>query len=118
MTDRYTRRRDRIESEVREVHARRNDAWRSRDGATYLSFYAEDATIFLAQRLHTRDRMVERVTTMLAAGGGAMAMDAGPPDDILLGPGGDVAVTTSTWTQRLRNADGGEVDLVSFETDV
>ena len=109
---------DRVKAEVRDAHARRNEAWRRRDGQAYLSFYADDATIFVAGCLFTRVQLVERVTTMLAGGGGAISVELDPLEDIVAGPGGDAAVVTCFWKQRIRYADGNEADASVFESDV
>src|SRR5207249_3678691 len=121
-TDRVSRSMDpnksRIAAEIGELHRQRGQVWVRRQAEAYLSFYWDDAVLFVVDGRMTVSELRQAVVAEFEAGGGPLTIDLPAVDDIAISSGGDAATAGFEWRARIRSADGVESDRSYYETDV
>ena len=104
-------------SEIRDLHRKRGEALLQRKPELYLTFYWDDAKLFIFDHRMTFDEMRRRLP-LLSAGSEAITVELPPIDDLAVSESGDAATTSFQWSTRIRNSEGVVFDRVNYETDV
>ena len=107
-----------IAAEISALHRKRGEIWLQRRLDAYLSFYWDDAILFVVGARMTLPDFRRALVALLEAGGGPLAIDLPPVKDIAISSEGDAATTGFEWRTRSRSADGIDNDESYYETDV
>jgi ketosteroid isomerase-like protein len=107
-----------IVAKISELHRKRGEDWLRRQADAYLSYYWDDALLFIVDQCKTLPELRRAFVTLLESGGGPLTIELPDVENIVISCVGDAATTNFEWGARTRSEDGIDTDRTYYETDV
>ena len=103
---------------IRKLHVERGKAYGRGDVEGYLSYYADDASMFIFAKESKLEEMAREVRSLFERGGRVVTLDIPAEPEVLLNEAGDAAVVAFAWRETFKNPDGTITNSRFYETDI